>query len=72
MEKIATNNEFIRYGALNDDGNDFGAVARVIAPSGTLEADAEHIHVSGCNKMLVIIKLFTHEARQDCLASLGG
>lgn len=63
VEKIATNNEFIRYGALNDDGNDFGAVARVIAAAGTLEADAEHIHVSGCDKMLVVIKLFTHEDR---------
>ena len=70
VEVTAENNEYIRYAALNDDGHDFGAVARVFSPSGTLAADSGSIHASGSNKVLVAIKVFTHERRQEAWSRL--
>jgi alpha-L-fucosidase 2 len=72
VEVTAENNEFIHYAALNDDGHDFGAVARVFSPSGTLAADSGSIHASGSNKVLVAIKLFTREGRQFAWTRLEG
>ena len=70
VEVTAENNEYIRYAALNDDGHDFGAVARVVAASGTLTADAGSIHATECNKVLIAIKVFTHERRQEAWSRL--
>ncbi len=70
VEVHVEGNEYICYAALNDDGHDFGAVARVVSETGSLTADAGSIHATGGNKVLVAIKVFTHESRQSAWSRL--
>lgn len=70
VEVHVEGNEYICYAALNDDGHDFGAVARVVSASGSLTADSGSIHATGGNKVLVAIKVFTHESRQSAWSRL--
>ncbi len=72
VEMLADAAGFVRYAARNDDGADFGAVARVISRSGELDADAEGIHVSGGESLLVALKVFAHEDRESAWARLQG
>jgi len=70
VEIKADDNEYICYAALNDDGFDFGAVARVVSSSCTLTADAGSIHATEGNKVLIAIKVFTHEKRHEAWSRL--
>ncbi len=66
----------IRYAARNDDGTDFGAVARVLpfAASSTepplLKADECGIHVEHAARVLVVVKLFVQAKRESAWREL--
>ena len=72
LEVSANDDGFIHYAALNDDGHDFGAVARVFSKNGRLTADHnDHsIYSNDSNNLIIVLKLFTHENRQDAWARL--
>ena len=67
LEISAKENGYIHYAALNDDGHDFGAVARVFSKNGSLTADnnKNSICSNDSSNLLIVIKLFTHENRKD-------
>lgn len=52
----------IRYGARNDDGLDFGAVAR-IRTDGEVTAEGGCLKVRGAGAVLILVKLFVREDR---------
>lgn len=54
----------IRYAARNDDGSDFGAVARVMSHSGKFSAHNGQICVADGSRVLVVMKLFVKEDRE--------
>ena len=64
MERHFHDSGLIRYAARNDDGADFGAVARVVSEGGTTAANSGGIEVVGAERILVVVKLFVKEDRQ--------
>ena len=63
---------FLFYSAANDDGTDFGAVARVVCDGGSLETSAGALRVIDARRVLVCLRLFVRgERRRDweCLQS---
>ncbi|WP_238710375.1 glycosyl hydrolase family 95 catalytic domain-containing protein [Oceanipulchritudo coccoides] len=66
---------WIRYAGRNDDGTDFGAVARVIptsqenSPAG-FKAVEGRLHVNSSRSALVLVKLFVRGEREAAWASL--
>lgn len=70
LEVRAGDTGMIRYAARNDDGTDFGAVARVIPNGGTLAANSGRLHVTDTECVLVLLKLFVKEDRQSAWARL--
>ena len=66
----------IRYAARNDDGTDFGAVARVVAISESKDSSViarpNSIHVEGTGRALIVVKLFVRGQRESACAELAG
>jgi alpha-L-fucosidase 2 len=68
----------VRYAARNDDGTDFGAVARVLplsptgtsAPTPVLTAAADTLHIENASKVLVVVKLFVQAKRETAWREL--
>ena len=60
---------FIFYAATNDDGLDFGAVARVIT-SGALTPKDGAVSIDGSNDALILVKLFVKEPRATAWSRL--
>jgi len=68
----------IRYAAQNDDGTDFGAVARVLAmpypgkthPAPLLSCDNGRVRARNAKSVLVVVKLFVQSKRQSAWAEL--
>lgn len=57
---------FLYYAASNDDGTDFGVVARVSCDDGRIDAEDGNLHVTGAHRILICLRLFVHgERRQD-------
>ncbi|QGQ99169.1 glycoside hydrolase family 95 protein [Paenibacillus psychroresistens] len=62
---------FIQYAASNDDGTDFGAVARVIPFNGQALADLDGLRVSNADCVLIIIKPFIKRNRVEAWLELS-
>lgn len=62
--EVSSEEGMIYYAAQNDDGKDFGAVARIIAEGGAMEYEGEGIKVTGSERVLVYIKLFVKGERK--------
>ena len=72
VEVYAEESGIIRYAARNDDGTEFGAVARVFTRDGQLSVDSDKIQISEGNSALVVIKLFVNEDRKPAWQRLKG
>jgi len=67
----------IRYAARNDDGTDFGAVARVL-PFGAagspatpaLKCSEQGLHVEGAARVVIVVKLFVQAKRESAWREL--
>ncbi len=57
-------NNYIFYSAKNDDGMDFGAVAKVIAPKGDAECIESRMKLSDAECITVLIKVFVKGKRK--------
>ncbi len=64
LEVSADNNGTIRYAARNDDGSDFGAVAKVSTTDGSITASDDGIHIEGGTSALIVLKVFVKGARE--------
>jgi alpha-L-fucosidase 2 len=64
LEVKTDNSGNIGYAARNDDGRDFGAVARVIQTSGAMRATHSDLRVEGTDHVLVLLKVFVKGDRQ--------
>lgn len=53
----------IRYAAQNDDGTDFGAVARVSTVGGKMRVIEGGLAISDCDSVLIVLKLFVRGDR---------
>lgn len=62
---------FIYYAAKNEDGTDFGAVARVTADIGVMESDGRRIKVQGATHAVVCIKVFVKGERKSAWSRLA-
>lgn len=57
--QMKANNGFLYYAARNDDGTDYGAVARIIQREGSLDEEQNRrISFQGASSVLVIVKVF--------------
>ncbi|WP_136607796.1 glycosyl hydrolase family 95 catalytic domain-containing protein [Paenibacillus dokdonensis] len=56
---------FVWYAAQNDNGSDFGAVARLISESGTVTADGAEAVIGDSGKVLVLLRMFVHGSREQ-------
>lgn len=57
---------FLFYAAANDDGRDFGGVARVSCEGGKIDAEGAALRVTGARRVLICLRLFVRgERRQD-------
>ena len=72
------NSGFIRYAARNDDGTDFGAVARVMpfsaagaADAPTLESSEQGLRVEGAARIVIVVKLFVQSKRKPAWRELA-
>lgn len=64
-EETAVEGEYITYAAKNDDGTDFGAVARVMVRGGEWEESKKGIQIRGAESVLIGIKLFIKGNRAE-------
>ncbi|OUS76698.1 alpha-L-fucosidase [Paenibacillus sp. MY03] len=56
--------DYLYYAARNNDGSDFGAVARISARSGTMGAGEQDCAIEGADSLLAIIRLFPSGERE--------
>ncbi|MEC0241142.1 glycoside hydrolase N-terminal domain-containing protein [Paenibacillus dokdonensis] len=56
---------FVWYAAQNDNGSDFGAVARLISEGGTVTADGAEAVIGDSGKVLVLLRMFVHGSREQ-------
>ncbi|MGJ8638528.1 MAG: glycosyl hydrolase family 95 catalytic domain-containing protein [Opitutaceae bacterium] len=72
LEVTANADGYIHYAARNDDGTDFGAVARVSTDGGTLTCtDTDGgFKIEGARTALVVLKVFVKGARATALPEL--
>ncbi len=54
----------IHYAAKNEDGTDFGAVARIIATGTAISAHEDRLKVEGGTKALILVKVFINGDRE--------
>ena len=75
LEVEADESGWIRYAAHNDDGTDFGAVARVLPCSSSavppcVIAKDGSLHIKGAERVLVVVKLFVQGKRRSAWREL--
>ncbi|MGJ8653860.1 MAG: glycosyl hydrolase family 95 catalytic domain-containing protein [Opitutaceae bacterium] len=70
LEVKADANGYIHYAARNDDGTDFGAVARVTTDGGTLSSSESGIQIEGGRSALIVLKVFVKGTRATEWAEL--
>ena len=75
IETDADDTGLIWYAGRNDDGSDFGAVAKVIPFSGTTipavqTAEGGEIYVNGAERVLIVVKMFTQSERHKAWPEL--
>lgn len=70
LEVKADTNGYIHYAARNDDGTDFGAVARVSTDGGTLTGTEGGLQVEGGSSALIVIKVFVKGTRTSAWTEL--
>lgn len=74
--ELKADGPYLFYAAENDDGTDFGAVARIVARGGKLESNGGLLKVSGAASVLVVIRPFVQGERaaewEAIRAELGG
>ncbi len=52
------------YKATNQDGTDFGAVARIITETGEISSSEEKVVCTGTNRLLILVKVFVQADSQ--------
>lgn len=58
--------EYLFYAATNDDGQDFGAVLRLVAAGGEVEREEEGaFRFRGASRVLALVKVFVKEPRES-------
>ncbi|MEN8663311.1 MAG: glycosyl hydrolase family 95 catalytic domain-containing protein [Lentimonas sp.] len=70
LEVHTNDNGTIQYAARNDDGTDFGAVAKVTTQGGSLSANDTSIQIQGGSSALIVLKLFIKGERAANWAEL--
>jgi alpha-L-fucosidase 2 len=61
---------FLFYAARNDDGQDFGAVGRLMHEGGSLVPTARGLRVRGAREVTVLVRLFVMSPRESAWAEL--
>lgn len=68
---VKCDKQFLMLAARNDDnGTDFGAVAKVTALGGSVRAEGEKMIISNASSVLILIKTFVESSREREFASL--
>lgn len=68
---VKCDKQFMFFAARNDDnGTDYGAVAKITAAGGSVRADGENMEVSNAQSVLILIKTFTNASREKAWNSL--
>lgn len=67
--------EYLIYTAKNDDGKDYGALVRVLAPEGCRKEIADGMEITGCSKVILVAAVFVKENKekgiQGCISRLA-
>ncbi|QGR00306.1 glycoside hydrolase family 95 protein [Paenibacillus psychroresistens] len=61
---------YLYYAVKNDNGMDFGAVARVELDGGSITNKNGSLQIQEANRVLIYIRLFVNGARQECWQEL--
>ncbi len=70
--EVHAEHDCIFYAAAGDEGQgDFGAVARIVAADGLVEARGATLQVQASRSVLIFLKVFVNEARQTAWARLA-
>lgn len=65
-----TDKDYIVFAARNDDGTDFGCVAKVLCVGGVLTKTIDKFAVKGADKVLVLAKVFVLSQKEKAIAEL--
>ncbi|XEC95808.1 glycoside hydrolase N-terminal domain-containing protein [Paenibacillus tarimensis] len=57
-------NEYFYYAVQNEDGLDYGAVLRIVAPGGRLAGEKGGIRVTETTEALILVKVFANSERE--------
>lgn len=68
--ECTSHSNYLFYAAQNEDGRDFGCVARIIAVSGKVETKKGRIAVLGADSVLVLLGVFANGERRAEFARL--
>ncbi len=60
-----TDRDFVIFTARNDDGTDFGCVAKVISPSANMEKKDDKIDVKCADKVVILAKTFVKKNKDE-------
>lgn len=63
-------NELLTYCATNDDGTDFGAVARVLHKDGAVTYSESNMHIKDTTEITILLQSFVQGDRNNSLKSL--
>jgi len=58
LNETHTDRDFVVFTARNDDGTDFGCVAKVLSPSGNMERSEDKIEMKCADKVVILAKTF--------------
>jgi alpha-L-fucosidase 2 len=71
-KKLNVSDGYMYFSGLNDNGQEYGLVIKIIAPNANIISEEESIKVSNCNNVLVLAKLFVNEASDTKFEQLKG
>ncbi len=60
-----TDKDFVVFTARNDDGTDFGCVAKVLSPSGNMQRYDDKIEMKCADKVIVLAKTFVKKNKDE-------
>ncbi|NCB48238.1 MAG: hypothetical protein EOM55_01215 [Clostridia bacterium] len=60
-----TDRDFVVFTARNDDGTDFGCVAKVLSPSGNMQRYDDKIEMKCADKVLILAKTFVKKNKDE-------
>lgn len=69
-KKIAAYDGYMTYSAINDDGQEYGLMVKIIAPRAQITTDDVSVKVLNTNDVLVLIKLFVGEPAEAKLQQI--